>query len=474
MSLTRAKNYTGKNIRVGTGLFETDAEVWYDPDSGTVQLRKVNGGKLLYDSVDASINFIWLNRKKVEDLIKNDEELVEILGEGFKPGFLTEGGEKGREDEIRSSAIEKTFTTTDKDKYFVDQGMAAQYPIDAVYGKSIADENSQDHLVISQYRYKSPRAGEIWGENKKSPGYLITRGIGRGSALKQFLGLVRLPMPNNIQDSNNVRWGEDTMNALEAAMLSAIGNPTDELVGAGMVALATKLFGGSAKEGFAGAVGTAKLAQIVASAKQKEGGFGNIGSILGPEAVARVLATQGIETSAASILARRDGVIPNSNLELLFSAPMLRQFSFMYKMSPRSREEASIVNQILRFFKQGMSARKQTANAGAAEGTSYFLKTPNVFRLQYRTDGNEAIKGLNRIKTCALTQTSVNYTPEGAFASYEKGQPVSVILTLGFQELEPIYDTDYKFTGGTEDTRFNDDRSEEGYRWAIDKDEVGY
>ena len=163
MSLTREKNYTGKNIRVGSGLFETDAEVWYDPNSGTVQLRKVNGGKLLYDSVDASINFIWLNRKKVEDSIKNDEELTEILKEGIKPGFLTEGGEKGREDEIRTSAIEKTFETTDKDKYFLDQGMAAQYPIDAIYGNSIADENSQDHLVISQYRYKSPRAGEIWG-----------------------------------------------------------------------------------------------------------------------------------------------------------------------------------------------------------------------------------------------------------------------------------------------------------------------
>ena len=280
-------------------------------------------------------------------------------------------------------------------------------------------------------------------------------------------------MPNNVQDSNNVRWGEDTMNALEAAMLSAVGNPTDELIGGGLIALATKVFGGSGREGFSGSVGLAKLAQIVSSAKG-EGGVGNAGSILGPEAVARILATQGIETSAASILARRDGVIPNSNLELLFSAPMLRQFSFMYKMSPRSREEASIVNQILRFFKQGMSARKQTANAGAAEGTSYFLKTPNVFRLQYRTDGNEAIKGLNRIKTCALTQTSVNYTPEGAFASYEKGQPVSIILTLGFQELEPIYDTDYKFTGGTKDTRSNDDRSEEGYRWAIEKDEVGY
>ena len=468
---------TGFNIKwrhgFGAGV-EKDGDVFYDSETGNVVVKVNDKSFYEYLKPNASPGG-QSNSLKITNAIKENEELVKLLkSNGVTPGFVSDGGEKGRLDEIRSSAIEKTFETGDKDKYFLDQGMAAQYPIDAVYGKSIADENSQDHLVISQYRYKSPRAGEIWGENRKSPGYLITRGIGRGSALKQFLGLVRLPMPNNVQDSNNVRWGEDTMNALEAAMLSAIGDPTDELVGGGAVALATKLFGGSAKEGFAGAVGTAKLAQIITSANQKEGGFGNAGSILGPEAVARVLATQGIETSAASILARRDGVIPNSNLELLFSAPMLRQFSFMYKMSPRSREEASIVNQILRFFKQGMSARKQTANAGAAEGTSYFLGTPNVFRLQYRTDGNDAIKGLNRIKTCALTQTSVNYTPEGAFASYEKGQPVSIILTLGFQELEPIYDTDYKFRGGTKDTRFNDDRSEEGYRWAIDEKEVGY
>ena len=196
-------------------------------------------------------------------------------------------------------------------------------------------------------------------------------------------------------------------------------------------------------------------------------------SILRPELQSRILSTLGIETSAEAILARKEGVVPNSNLELLFSGPTLRQFSFVYKMSPRSKPEASIVNQILRFFKQGMSARKQNAKGGGelAGGRSYFLGTPNVFRLQYRTDENEAIKGLNRIKTCALTGTSVNYTPEGAFASYEKGQPVSVLLTLAFQELEPIYDSDYKYQGG-DGERTSD--TGEGYRWAIDKNEVGY
>ena len=91
------------------------------------------------------------------------------------------------------------------------------------------------------------------------------------------------------------------------------------------------------------------LGRIGAGA-MSEGGLG--GTILAPEAVARILGAAGIETSAEAILARKEGVVPNSNLELLFSGLTLRQFAFVYKMSPRSREEAKVVNQILRFFKK--------------------------------------------------------------------------------------------------------------------------
>ena len=484
MSLNREQHYTGQTIEVSTGFGQTiEGEVWYDSSNGKVQVRKKDKNEtLIYDGgfVPGQI----YSKNNIEETIKNNSELKKIMTQGgvkSTPGFLTDGGVIGREESLISEAIAETFETTDDDKYFVDQGMAAQYPIDALYAKRVQNNSeislsgqSQDHLVISQYRYKSPRAGDIWGAKRKTSGTLLTKGIGRGSAISKFLGLVRLPMPNNIQDSNNVRWGEDTMNAMEAAMLRAVGNPTDETAGGAAAGLLSLIFGGSFKEGATSAIGAAKFTQLATDAMKKEN-RSDLGNILTPELIARILSSQGIETSAASILARRDGVIPNSNLELLFSAPMLRQFSFMYKMSPRSREEAKIVNGIIRFFKQGMSARKQTNVAGQIEGGSYFLGTPNVFRLQYRTDGNQAIKGLNRIKTCALTQTSVNYTPEGAFASYEKGQPVSVIMTLGFQELEPIYDTDYTMRGINENTyRTDDDRNEEGYRWKITKDEVGY
>ena len=441
--------------------------VFYDKNTGEVEVRtevtgragQATGGDAIYNSNTGAIE--GFNQSQIEQTVVNNNN---IKFGGKPPGFTTDPTVNAPPDPV-AKRVKESFSTTAKDTYF-GSSKAAQYPADALYGK----KNSQDHLVISQYRYKPPRAKDIWGPDKSSVSDLLTKGLARSSPLDEFLGLVRMPMPNAIQDSNNVAWGEDTVNALEAAALSAAGGGFGDdavaaLIGGGIGALSGGDILETAKSGVATNL-------VIKALKDLDTGAVN-NSILRPELQSRILSTLGIETSAEAILARKEGVVPNSNLELLFSGPTLRQFSFVYKMSPRSKPEASIVNQILRFFKQGMSARKQNAKGGGelAGGRSYFLGTPNVFRLQYRTDENEAIKGLNRIKTCALTGTSVNYTPEGAFASYEKGQPVSVLLTLAFQELEPIYDTDYKYEGGDGERK---DDTGEGYRWAIDEKEVGY
>ena len=47
------------------------------------------------------------------------------------------------------------------------------------------------------------------------------------------------------------------------------------------------------------------------------------------------------------------------------------------------------------------------------------------------------------IRDSACTGAAVNYTPEGMWNAYEQGQPVAITLTLRFNELEPIFDTDY-------------------------------
>ena len=446
--------------------------VFYDKDTGAVEVRTevqtgqgpATGGDAVYNSNTGAIE--GFNQSQIESTVSANDNVVKALSTGKKPGFLSSDTINLATDPI-AKKVKESFSTTAKDTYF-GSSKAAQYPADALYGK----KNSQDHLVISQYRYKPPRAKDIWGPDKSSVSDLLTKGLARSSPLDEFLGLVRMPMPNAIQDSNNVAWGEDTVNALEAAALSAAGGPlSDDITAGGIGALIGLAAGGNPLETAQSGVAINLVKKALTDGSLKADDLNS--SILRPELQSRILATLGIETSAEAILARKEGVVPNSNLELLFSGPTLRQFSFVYKMSPRSKPEASIVNQILRFFKQGMSARKQNAKGGGelAGGRSYFLGTPNVFRLQYRTDENEAIKGLNRIKTCALTGTSVNYTPEGAFASYEKGQPVSVLLTLAFQELEPIYDSDYKYEGGDGERK---DDTGEGYRWAIDEKEVGY
>ena len=162
-------------------------------------------------------------------------------------------------------------------------------------------------------------------------------------------------------------------------------------------------------------------------------------------------------------------------MELLFQSPALRSFSFNWKMTPRDAMEAKRIRNIIRFFKQGMAARKISNKAGAA---SMFLGTPNVFNLQYKTNHELDIAGVNRLKTCAVTGCAVNYTPDGIWSAYEDGQPVSTVMSLRMQELEPLYDTDYQIPD--DEQQFSDrpaelmGSSKGNQLHPIDINEVGY
>ena len=50
---------------------------------------------------------------------------------------------------------------------------------------------------------------------------------------------------------------------------------------------------------------------------------------------------------------------------------------------------------------------------------------------------------LNTFKPCALKSMNVDYTASGSYATYEDATPVHMKLTLSFQELNPVYFSDY-------------------------------
>ena len=279
-------------------------------------------------------------------------------------------------------------------------------------------------------------------------------------------------MPNQLQDSNNVAWGQDQLNAITAAAAAGVFDATGDAVNL-IRGLAT------GKKNFQDIVNEVKtralnLGSNLAQAGRDAKGVvtSNDAAMLAQSAVGSFLlnvAQFGVTPETA--LARGAGVVPNSNMQLLFNAPTLREFTFNWRFTPRSQEEAIRVKNIIRFFKQGMAVKKgNKTKSGSSK--SFFLGTPNIFDIHFKTartgryqilDRNDSVM---RIKTCALTGVAVNYTPEGMWNAYEKGMPTSMLLSLRFGELEPIFDTDY------EEDPFKYESSYEG--GAVPIDAIGY
>jgi hypothetical protein len=221
------------------------------------------------------------------------------------------------------------------------------------------------------------------------------------------IGTVILPIPGGIQDSNSVQWAGQNMNALEAGMANIALN-TIEDGGKGLADSTKSILNAiqTNSEGVKTAVG-----QAFAGAASGTGG---------------------------QLLTRTTGAVINPNLELLFSGPALRTFSFQFKMNAREAAESREIVKIIRFFKQGSAAQRSASNL--------FLKTPHTFKIQYlhRGPGDDNDNPfMNKIKECALQSVAVNYTPEGNYATFDDGAMTSYELTLSFQELEPVFNDDY-------------------------------
>ena len=265
------------------------------------------------------------------------------------------------------------------------------FPTGLRYPTDMAD--AQDVIKFDMLKY----------EPKKVSGF----GFSERNSDRASIGSVTLPIPGGISDANACDWGGDTMNPLQIA---AAGMALSMLDNSSVIG-----------DGLSGALSDLKN-QVVS----------NTGAVKG--AIAGATAASAIGSDINSLLGRTQGVILNPNLELLFQRPSLRPFSFEFKMSPRSSDEAARIVEIIRFFKQGM--------APIRDESRLFLKTPHTFRIKYVQQGADS-KFLNRFKECALLSCSVQYTPEGNYAPYEDGAMSSYAMSLQFKELEPVYNDEY-------------------------------
>ena len=228
---------------------------------------------------------------------------------------------------------------------------------------------------------------------------------------------IELPIPQQINDSTSVTWGEDSMNIMQ---LAAAG-------------IAQGVVGGDGNEFVKG------MQRVINELKFPDVSEDTVRSIK-TSLAGKALDTLGANVNSNSLLGRATGQILNSNLELLFQGVSLRSFPFNITFSPRSGKESKRVKEIIKSLKTSMSA-KRGADAFGMKG-GIFLKPPDVFLLRYLSNGKDH-PFLNVFKPCALTNMSVNYTGAGTYATYGDATPVNIKVSLMFKEINPVYAEDY-------------------------------
>ena len=120
----------------------------------------------------------------------------------------------------------------------------------------------------------------------------------------------------------------------------------------------------------------------------------------------------------------------NPNAEMVFKSVPFRSFSFPYEFAPKNEKEKEDVQKILSMFKFHMMPEK------FSEG---YLTAPSQFQItyMYRDGANMYIPKISR---CALTDFSIDYSPEGVFTTFkgdDKGAaPVLTKVDMTFTEME--------------------------------------
>jgi len=196
--------------------------------------------------------------------------------------------------------------------------------------------------------------------------------------------------------------------------------------------------------GILGAAGQAGLLEKMGA------GFGVIGKGLERSlglTAAKILqksvkAAGGDQLSNNDIFGSVSGAIMNPNTELLFQAIDMRNFMLKFKLVPREQGESAVINRIVKVFKactlplrnpgqvMGLNNPEKSDNNGVIDA---FIGVPNLCKVSFMRGPSEHMV-LPRYKMLAVTQVDVNYTPDGAYATYDDAQPVAIELSINFQE----------------------------------------
>lgn len=401
-------------------------------------------------------------------------ELFDKEGEGWA---TVENIEKIQNGELTVKEAVDTFNKNQLDEAKV---VAASKALNRVgpsgYGKSLRYpqdhlQHDSDYVMFNFYRYTPPfkKASRdktyFWQKGSKEDSLEILEGKGEKSSntvddynfsalysREEVLTPVVLYMPEDISSSYKANWtGKAFSNVARDAMEAAAAGGWSKVDG---------------------------LAKGVDNLMKRSK------ALVGAQAIRT--ATQAITGDTLSnddVFGGISGVILNPNAEMLFGGTEFRTLTLNYKLVPRNEGEARAIKGIIQTFKQAMLPMHSVGGADAkvfgqefhTDGTdaedltlSYnkkrawydglnwlgtgsvaagggldnaFIAVPNLCHVAFM-NGSGMNENVPQYKMCAITNVDVNYTPDGAWATYGDGTPVATTLSLSLQETKLLFAED--------------------------------
>ena len=282
-----------------------------------------------------------------------------------------------------------------------------------------------DYIAFNFFKYdppfgvrQSPSAGQAGAADApdNTAGRLYNFGRS-GEYTSSGAPTVILYMPEDISTGYKTNWGGKAFSNIARDLLDTAAGETgmDKLMGAGTAA---------------------------------RDALGRLPAMGGAAAIRKgIQKITGDSLSNDDIFGATAGAILNPNTELLFESTDMRNFTLNFKLVPRSSGETVQINKIIKVFKETMLPRKRVDKVfkvGTKGVQNGFISVPDLCRVSFMRNGEEH-KFLPRYKMCAITQVDVNYTPDGAYATYQDGQSVAINLSISFQETKLLFAEDIEY-----------------------------
>ena len=259
-----------------------------------------------------------------------------------------------------------------------------------------------DYVTFEFFKYKAPFAGT--GGKTKADEYSTSIDFTDSKNIlgKKFGKNIIMYMPEDIQSEYGANWSGAGFGFLAGRLMKAAGGDFN-------IGDAFKDLGDAGRKG---------AVDFITS---------NANKALG----------SGVTTNQA--LGGITGTIVNPNVEMMYESPEMRTFSLTYKMFASSEAETNQIRAICNTFKKNMLP---------SFGGGGFIGVPNVVRVTFMT-GSSPNPYVSQFKPCAISNVSINYTPDGSWSSYKGGAPVATNITINFKELKMLFESDVAVEGAS-------------------------